>query len=157
MKLALNRISALLAAAASASVVAFIGSETPAIAQTCTPLEVVGGNGATHVRKTVTLPGVLFIDSNWNTDFVVTVPYSYYVATVVSHSGNPYDVQVFLKYPDGTADESYSAENLSIAQNAPLVITAEPRARSNPFQVNVEVGGLNAEGNTYSAYVSGCR
>ena len=150
----MNRVLAFLALASTA---ALLGFESPAITQTCTPLEVVDGNGATFVRKTVSLPGVLFVNSNWNTDFVVTVPYSYYVATVVSHSGNPYDVQVFLKYPDGSADESYSIENFSIAPSEPLVITAEPRAFSDPFQVNVEVGGLNAEGNTYTTYVSGCR
>jgi len=154
MKSTLSRISAALA---FLSVAVAVGLEKPAIAQTCTPLAVVEGNGDTSVTKTVTLPGALFIDSNWNTDFVVNIPYSYYVATVDSQSGNPYDVQVFLKYPDGSADESYSAENLSIDPDVPLVITAEPRARTNPFQVNLEVGGLNAEGNVYTAYVSGCR
>lgn len=136
---------------------AVLGSKAPAIAQTCTPLEVVEGNGTTEVSKTVTLPGILFVDSNWNTDLAVTIPYSYYVATVTSHSGNPYDIQVFLKYPDGTADESYSVDNISLFPEEPLRITAEPRARSNPFQVNLEIGGLNAEGNTYTAAVSGCR
>ena len=134
-----------------------MGSRDRAIAQTCTPLEVVEGNGATEVTKTVTLPGVLFVDSNWNTDFAVNTPYSYYVVTVDSQSGNPYDVDVFLKYPDGTADESYSAEDISLDPDQPLVITAEPRAQTDPFQVNLEVGGLNAEGNVYTAYASGCR
>lgn len=139
------------------SAMALFSMERPAIAESCTPLEVVEGEGATEVSKTVTLPGLLFIDSNWDTDFAADGSYSYFVANVVSESGNPYDIDVFLKYPDESYDAAYSVRDISLTPGEPLTITAESRLRSDPYQVNLRVGGLNAEGNTYTASVSGCR
>ncbi|NJM98534.1 MAG: hypothetical protein HC800_16445 [Phormidesmis sp. RL_2_1] len=136
---------------------AFLGVRNPAAAQTCTPLEVVAGGGDTEVTKTVTLPGLFFIDSNWDTDFAVNEPYDYYVTTITSLRGNPYDIDVFLKYPDESFDSAYSTRDISLEQNEPLTITAESRITTDPYQINVRVGGLDAEGNSYTASVSGCR
>ena len=139
------------------SAVGLLSAGSSASAQTCTPLEVVEGDGATEVSKTVTLPGLLFIDSNWDTDFVADEPYDYFVTSIVSESGNPYDIDVFLKYPDESYDVAYSTREISLEEDEPFVITAESRLESDPYQINVRVGGLQAEGNSYTASVSGCR
>ncbi|MEO0645520.1 MAG: hypothetical protein AAFZ17_05100 [Cyanobacteria bacterium J06650_10] len=146
-----------LVATALLSAIGCLGVNTPASAQTCTPLAVVAGNGATEVSKTVTLPGLLFIDSNWDTDFVVDGPYDYFVTSIISESGNPYDIDVFLKYPDESYDVAYSTREISLEEDEPFLITAESRLESDPYQINVRVGGLQSEGNSYTASVSGCR
>ena len=140
----------------SLSSTALLGLGTPASAQTCTPLDVVGAQG-TEVTKTVSLPGLLFIDSNWDTDFSVSGAYSYFVVNFLSDSGTSYDIDVFLKYPDDSVDSAYSTRNRSVVEGEPIAIQAESRISSSPYQVNLRVGGLNAEGNTYTASVVGCR
>lgn len=139
------------------SLMATVGLENSAKAQTCTPLAVVEGNGETEVTKTVTLPGLFFIESNWDTDFAVEESYDYFVTTVTSLGGNPYDIDVFFKYPDESFDSAYGIRDISLAEDEPLVITSESRIGTDPYQVNLRVGGLDAEGNTYTASVSGCR
>lgn len=135
-----------------------IAAIAPASAQVCESLDVVGGEG-TSVTKTVSPPGVLFIDDNWNTDFAVPndESYRYFVVTFVPQSGESYDIDVHLKYPDDSLDTAYSVRNSIFPEGESVTIQAEARASSNPYQVNLRVGGLNAEGNTYSASVTGCR
>ncbi|MEL6351460.1 MAG: hypothetical protein AAFR58_06825 [Cyanobacteria bacterium J06627_28] len=139
------------------SLMAAVSIGSSAKAQTCTPLAVVEGNGETEVTKTVTLPGLLFIESNWDTDFAVEESYDYFVTTVTSLGGNPYDIDVFFKYPDESFDSAYGIRDISLAEDEPLVITSESRIGTDPYQINLRVGGLDAEGNTYTASVSGCR
>ncbi|MEL7054039.1 MAG: hypothetical protein AAFV85_27615 [Cyanobacteria bacterium J06634_6] len=143
------------AAAASLSIAALASFSQLAKAQSCTPLTVVDSE-ETEVTKTVSLPGILFTRSNWDTDFVVGRPYNYFVVTFESLGGNPYDIDVFLKYPDGSFDASYHARERSIPANEPFTITAESRVSSDPYQVNLRVGGITSEGNTYTASVAGC-
>ena len=137
------------------STAAFAALCQPARAQSCTPLSVVGST-ETEITKTVSLPGLLFINSNWDTDFEISRPYNYFVVTFESLGGNPYDIDVFLKYPDDSFDASYSVRERSIPANEPFTITAESRVSSDPYQVNLRVGGITSEGNTYTASVSGC-
>lgn len=130
----------------------------PVTAQTCEYLNVVGAEG-TEVTKTVSLPGLLFINSNWDTDFVLNegASYNYFVVNFLSESGTSYDIDVFLKYPDDSVDASYRVRERNVPEGEPITIRAESRVRSDPYQVNVRVGGFNAEGNTYTASVIGCR
>lgn len=146
------------AAAFALSLMAFLNTSKPAQAQTCEPLAVIGGEGTT-VTKTVSLPGLLFINSNWDTDFVMNPgeSYSYFMVDFMSESGSSYDIDVFLKYPDNSVDASYSVRERNVPEGEAIAIRAESRVSSDPFQVNLRVGGLNAEGNTYTASVSGCR
>ncbi|MBE7383106.1 MAG: hypothetical protein F6J95_017040 [Leptolyngbya sp. SIO1E4] len=135
---------------------ALISAIAPAYAQVCEPLEVVGGEG-TEVTKTVSPPGALFIDDNWNTDFAVTTSYAYFLVNFLPESGESYDIDVHLKYPDDSIDSAYSVSNGIFPEGDSETIRVESRRNSNPYQVNLRVGGLNAEGNTYTASINGCR
>jgi hypothetical protein len=57
-------------------------------AETCYPLDVIGGDGTT-VTKTVSPFSTLVTSNNWNTDFVVPSDrvFSSYEATTVSVTG----------------------------------------------------------------------
>lgn len=134
------------------------GISQSARAQACDALAVVGGEG-TRVTKTVSLPGVLFVDSNWNTDFAIPngTAYSYFDVAFVSESGESYDIDVNLKYSDESVDQSYSIRDRDFTEGEAVTIRAESRRRSSPYQVNLRIGGINAEGNTYTVAVSGCR
>ncbi|MEM9162262.1 MAG: hypothetical protein AAGC54_04245 [Cyanobacteria bacterium P01_F01_bin.4] len=130
---------------------------TSATAQTCTPLAIVG-TSATEVTKTVTPPGTLFSNTNWNTDFVVSGgSYRYFVVNFLSQSGTTYDIDVHLKYPDESIDTAYSVREAPFTESEAITITAESRVSSDPYQVNLRVGGLSSEGNTYTASIMGCR
>lgn len=139
-------------------VTAAVGAIMPASAQMCEPLEVIDGEGA-EVTKTVSLPGALLIDTNWNTDFAVSsdASYDYFLVNFLAENGESYDVDVHLKYPDESVDTVYSVRDGSFPEDELIAIRADSRFSGNPYQVNLRVGGLNAEGNTYTASVMGCR
>jgi hypothetical protein len=130
----------------------------PAIAQrNCTPLEVVG-SFETTIEKTVSLPSTGITQSNWNTDFIVSDDYDadrYYVRIVAEDAGD-YDIEVYLKYPDETADEIFNEEAVELGAGESIVIPATPRVSQDPYQVNVEVGGITALDHTYWVSVRGC-
>jgi hypothetical protein len=127
-------------------------------AQSCEPLPVVNGSGY-EVTKIVSPPGALLIDTNWNTDFAITEnsSYDYFVVSFLPESGESYDIDVHLKYSDDSYDTAYSVRDTLFAEGETVRITAESRFSSTPYQVNLRIGGLNAEGNTYTASVMGCR
>ncbi len=131
---------------------------TPVSAQTCTPLRVVGGNGA-RVEKTVSVPGAGPVArNNWNTDFTIpgNASYSAYAATITPRNKGTYSIQMNLKYPNGTVDKVYD-QKLELAERKPLNISGSSRIGGKPYQVNLSVGGVEVVGNTYTAAVSGCR
>ena len=131
-------------------------------AQTCRSLEDLGGGGA-EITKSVSLPplgvGLFPIRSNWHTDFVVPGGnnFQYFVATILPIDSARYDIDVNLKYSDDTLDQAYTARNADLTEGEPLRVRADTRPGDTPFQVNVRVGGLQAEGNTYTVSVVGCR
>lgn len=137
-----------------------------ATAQTCRALPLVGGQGS-QVTKAVSAPTVpvplpgpvgTVVRDNWNTDWVVgNQAYRQFVVTLVARNSGPYDVDVYLKYPDQSADKAYSRIEQPLTAQRPLRITASPRTALAPYQVNVRVGGFKAVGNRYSVSVSGCR
>lgn len=131
-------------------------------AQQCTPLQVVGSS-QTSITKTVSpaapiaLPG---IRTNWNTDWAVPgdIDYNQFRARITSdEGGDDLNVDLYLKYPDQTADQVYNGGQVTIAPGEPLTLTANSRGEANPYQVNLRVGGTDAEGFTYTATVYGCR
>ncbi|MEM9908065.1 MAG: hypothetical protein AAF921_23885 [Cyanobacteria bacterium P01_D01_bin.44] len=126
-------------------------------AQSCTPLAIVG-TSETEVTKTITPPGTLFSNTNWNTDFVVSDgSYRYFVVNFLPQSGTLYDIDVHLKYPDESIDTAYSVREALFTEGEAVTINAESRVSSGPYQVNLRVGGLSSEGNTYTASIVGCR
>ena len=135
-----------------------LGLGSPAYAQTCRALEDVG-SGETEVTKTVSTFGMLFIRSNWHTDFAVPggINFRYFVASILPIEGDTYDIDVNLKYSDDSVDQAYTVRNSVLTEGQPLRISASSRSGDNPFQINVRVGGTQAEGNTYTVSVLGCR
>ena len=154
-----NRLALALGTGVAATVAGVqINSGQPAIAQNCVPLEVVGGEGTT-VEKTVSPPSTGITQSNWNTDFVVPAEqgFSRYYARIVAEDAGDYDIEVYLKYPDETVDEFFNVEAYDLATSDPLVVEAVPRETQQPYQVNIQVGGVQVLGNTYQVSVVGCQ
>jgi hypothetical protein len=135
----------------------------PALAETCTPIPVIGGQGS-QVTKTVsqpTIPGPFGIDitrNNWNTDWAVPSErrFQRFVATIASANGGSFDIKMYLKYSDQTAGEFYNTDGVQLNPGKPLTIEATPRPEDEPYQVNLFIGGLDHMGNTYTASVVGC-
>lgn len=144
-----------------------IAVAAPVLPQACVPLAVVGGrDGQTTVRKKVNQPtipgpfGIRFARSNWNTDWLVppSQRFERFVATIAPEAGETgsFDIRLFLKYSDETADELYGRRDYDIGTNGPLEVAAVPRQHQQPYQVNLYVGGLEHIGNRYSATLQGC-
>ncbi len=154
------RRPALIASLSSVALLSGLPALTsPTVAQSCTPLEVVGGEG-TDVTKIVSPIGTfIFVNTNWDTDFAVssTSNYTSFVVTMLPEEGEIYDIDVYYKYSDGTADQVYSAAGAVLTEGEPLRISEPDRVDENPFQVNVRIGGIVAEGNRYTVSVQGCR
>lgn len=127
-----------------------------ASAQTCVPLQVVGEN-TTVVEKAVSPPGTGVTRDNWNTDFVVpsTQAFRRYVASVYPINGGEYTIQMNLKYNDETADTVYN-QVTGLAEGRAVAITGAPRANANPYQINLQIGGVPVLGNAYRVSVSAC-
>ncbi|UBF28215.1 hypothetical protein K9N68_10210 [Kovacikia minuta CCNUW1] len=138
---------------AVASLIFGIGS--PAIAQTCSPLRVVGAVGKTSITKKVSQPGIPGAPDNWNTDFATNSRASRYVANVRAKNEGNYKIAVYLKYPNNTADKVFENE-VPLKNNQLFTVSGSPRANQTPYQVNVFVGGTLVVGNTYTAAASAC-
>jgi hypothetical protein len=126
--------------------------------QSCTPLQVVDGQG-TSVKKSVSPPSTGITRDNWNTDFVVpsTQNFSRYVATVRADKSGDYDLKLAFKYNNDTSDEVLNRPGYNLTANRAVSFTGTPRENSNPYQVNVSVGGVRVLGNSYTVTVQGCR
>ncbi|MBL1175249.1 hypothetical protein [Pantanalinema sp. GBBB05] len=64
-------------------------------------------------------------------------------------------MQVHLKYNDNTADTIYN-QVIELPERQAFALTGVPRANANPYQVNLQVGGIPVIGNSYRISVSGC-
>jgi hypothetical protein len=133
-------------------------------AQTCTPLLAVAGEpGQTVVRKTVSAPSIpvgigRLKRDNWNTDFAVpsNVKYKRFVATLTPQTGGTYSIRMYLKYNNGTADEVYKNKP-NLSSGKALVMSGTPRAKEQPYQVNVFVGDAESVAKSYKISVKACR
>jgi hypothetical protein len=147
-----------------ATVLISFGINTTVKADTCIPLNLVGGQG-NSVTKTVSQPtipapfGFNITRNNWNTDWAVPGDrrFQRFVATVSSDNGGTFDIRMYLKYSDQTAGEFFKQEGIQIVPNKPLVMTAKPRPDDEPYQVNLFVNGIANIGNTYTASMVGCQ
>ncbi|MBR8831799.1 MAG: hypothetical protein N5P05_002338 [Chroococcopsis gigantea SAG 12.99] len=142
-----------------------LASGLPLKAQTCTPLSLVGGEG-NQVTKTVSQPtipgplGVKITRNNWNTDWAVPggKVFRRYVATITAVDGGTFDIRVFLKYSDQSADEIFNQNETELVIGRPLTVEGTPRsAKEQPFGVNIFVNGLASIGRTYTASVKACQ
>lgn len=132
-------------------------------AETCMPISVVGGQGS-EVTKTVSPPtipgpfGITISHNNWNTDWAVPGDryFQRFIATITAEKGGEFDIRMYLKYSDQTADESYNVQAYQLEPQQPLTIKGMPRPNNQPYQINLFVGGLKATDKTYKASVQGC-
>jgi hypothetical protein len=149
----------------AAITIASIALGKGAIAETCIPLRVLGGEGALQ-RKEVSVPSVPFIpfvpfvriNNNWNTDFAVPGGrvFDYYIATITPEGNVTYGMEMHLKYSNKTADKFFDrTENLREGQQFKIVASSRPN--NAPYEVNVLVGGVdNALGTHYTLLVEAC-
>ena len=132
---------------------------SPSKAESCIPLSLIGGKGH-EVEKIVTIPAIPgFFAHNWNTDWSIPnhTLFRNYKAVVVSEDGGTFDVKMYLKYSDETADPFYEQNNVEIVASEPLKIEITSRRREQPYQINLLVGGIQASGHKYRASVYACR
>lgn len=129
---------------------------SPAIAQNCRPLGVVGGIG-TSVTKTVSPPATLWTRNNWNTDFEVPggARFNRYVVRMTAQTGAAFPTKIFLKYSNNTAD-NFLNKTVPLNPGQSIAFPATPRPANDPFQVNVFVGGIEVTGQVYMLSVEGC-
>jgi len=135
-------------------------SALPARAQTCQFLAPVGGDGNTNIITKTIGPGKLLGRTNWNTDFFVTQPYSFYkfFFTANSSVSATYPIQGFLKFTDGSnlqvINENFAPQ---MGTGRHWMVQAVPGKTVS--QVNFKIGSSNdlaATGFTYRISVQGC-
>ncbi len=143
----------------------------PVLAETCTPLEVVGAaegategarlnRSATTVKKSISPTGTFVTANNWNTDFAIPsgTEFTRYVATITPDSDGQYDIQLNLKYSDQTAVKAYNQSAKSLGKGKTYTFDAKPRGlKDQPYQVNVYFGGPVSTGKSYTLKVGACR
>lgn len=136
----------------------------PVKAQKCTPLPLVGGKG-TEVEKTITTPsipgpfGIQIASDNWNTDWAIpnTKRFRSYKARIISDEGGTFNIKMYLKYSDDTADPFYEQNDFELDAKKPLEIKTTSRRQEQPYQLNIFVGGIKSIGSQYRASVFGCQ
>jgi hypothetical protein len=149
----------------AAVTIAWLSLVEGAIAETCIPLKVIGGEGALQ-RKEVSVPSVPFvpfvpfvrINNNWNTDFAVPggKVFNHYVATITPEGNVTYGMEMNLKYSDRDVDNFFN-KTIDIKKGQQFKILATSRPDNAPYEVNVLVGGVeNATGTYYTLLVEAC-
>jgi hypothetical protein len=149
------------------AVAAFLGgfmltAAAPVSAASCQFLSPVGGNGVTPIITKTISPGnpLPFSRPNWNTDFFVTQPYSYFKYFFTSNSSESatYPIQGYLKFTNGSnlqvINESYAPQ---VGTGRQWTVQSVPGKTVS--QVNFKVGTTNnqaATGFTYRISVQGC-
>lgn len=140
----------------------------PAFSRNCEPLPLVGGEGSEVTKEisppslNIPLPGPASAGTrnNWHTDWYIpnNRTYQSYVVIFMPHNNRDYDVSMYLKYPDDTNQRFYQKQRSSFDANAPITVEVAPeRLDLAPYQVNTNIGGVQAVGARYTVAVAGCR
>lgn len=139
----------------------------PAFPRNCQPLPVVGGEG-NEVTKEVSppsfsapLPGPVSprVRSNWRTDWFVPTGQTYtsYMVIFMPRANRNFDVSMSLRYPDDSTQRFFRRRRVDFRANEPITVEAAPeQVDLAPFQVNTNVGGIQAVGARYTVAVAGC-
>lgn len=138
--------------------VLLIGST--ASAATCTPLEPLGTDGKAAVKKSISPPGTIVTDNNWNTDFAVpgNAKFERFVTTVKPDSDGQYDIRVVLKYSDGSSAIAFEQAGKSLGKGKAFEVSSKPaNLAKQPFQINASVGGPVSTGKSYTLSTVGCQ
>ena len=67
-----------------------------------------------------------------------------------------YNIALYLKYSNKTSDNLYKENSVHLIKGQPLRISGSPRSTNQPYEVNVQVGGLKKFDRTYTVSVVGC-
>lgn len=139
----------------------------PPFPNSCEPLPLVGGEGS-EVSKEISPPGFNVplvgpasagIRNNWHTDWYLPGGQTYqrYLVIFIPHDNREYDVTMYLKYPDDTNQRFYREQRTAFAANEPITVEVVPeRSDLAPYQVNTNIGGVQAVGARYSVVAAGC-
>lgn len=140
----------------------------PSFPSNCEPLPLVGGQGS-EVTKEVSPPGLniplpgpasVGTRNNWHTDWFISNSgvYQSYMVIFMPQENREYDVSMYLKYPDDTNQRFYQKQRADFNANEPITVEAAPeRSDIAPYQVNTNIGGVQAIGAQYTVAVAGCR
>lgn len=140
----------------------------PAFPAHCEALSLVGGEGS-EVSKEVSPPGVNIplpgpasagTRNNWHTDWIVpgNQVYRSYMVMFMPHTNREYDVAMYLKYPDDTNERFYREQRVELPANQLITVEVTPeRSDLPPYQVNTNIGGIQAIGARYTVAVAGCQ
>ena len=136
---------------------------TATAAEKCEFLQPIGGNGVTPIVTKRVGRDKLIGKPNWNTDFIVTRPFSsfkFFFTAASSDAGAKYPVSGFMKFSDGT-----SLQVINETMNPPI----GTGRRFGPFlavpgkqasQMNFKVGVSSDPGTlgfSYRISVQGCK
>ncbi len=65
---------------------------------------------------------------------------------------------MYLKYPDDTNQRFYREQRIDLIANEPITVEVTPeRSDLVPYQVNTNIGGIQAVGARYTVAAAGCR
>lgn len=140
----------------------------PSFPSNCEVLSLVGGEGS-EVTKEISPPSVNIplpgpasagTRSNWHTDWVIANAQDYqtYMVIFMPHTDREYDVAMYLKYPDDTNQRFYREQRIELIANEPIIVEVTPeRSDLAPYQVNTNIGGIQAVGARYTVAAAGCR
>ncbi|MCP9809362.1 hypothetical protein KBY58_07935 [Cyanobium sp. HWJ4-Hawea] len=132
------------------------------VAGPCSFLQPIGGNGSSPIVAKAVGRGKLIGQTNWNTDFFVTQPYSSYKFFFTANSSDPnaqYPVEAYMKFSDGS-----NLQVVNTLMNPPMgtgkmfgPFPSIPGKQTS--QMNFKVGASNdpgALGFSYRISVQGC-
>lgn len=140
----------------------------PPFPSNCEALPLVGGEGNEVAKEisppslNIPLPGPASAGTrnNWHTDWYIPNNQAYrtYMVALVPHSNREYDVAMYLKYPDDTNQRFYRKQRTNLNPNEPIMVEVTPeRSDLLPYQVNTNIGGIQAVGARYTVAAAGCR
>ena len=145
-----------------------VDAPLPAFPSNCEALPLVGGEGSEVTKEisppsvNIPLPGPVSAGTrnNWHTDWFISNSSAYqsYMVIFMPHENRNYDVSMYLKYPDDTNQRFYQEQRVDLPANEPITVPVTPeRADLGPYQVNTNIGGIQAVGARYTVAVAGCR
>ncbi|KEF42369.1 MAG: hypothetical protein ER33_05800 [Cyanobium sp. CACIAM 14] len=146
-------------------VMAMVPLPTPKVlAQSrCSFLPPIGGKGLSPVVAKSVGPGKIIGKTNWNTDFLVTRPYSSFRFYFTANSSDPnasYPVEGYMKFSDGSSLQVFS-ETLRPAIGTGRMFGPYPAVPGKgATEMNFKVGASGdpgALGYSYRISVQGCR
>lgn len=148
---------------ASLAVTAPLLFASSAMAQSCSFLTPIGGDGVSPVVSKTVGRGKLLGKTNWNTDFIVNKPYASYKFFFTANSSDPsaqYPVEAYMKFTDGSSLQVVNTRMSPPMGTGKMFGPFPAVAGKQASQMNFKVGASDdpgALGFSYRISVQGCR